>query len=214
MYAPKFPLNFMSYQINPSRFKKLVIAMTVIFLAMTAIRAQQIDFAQVKARDLSGQQVQPLAKSDAKAVVFIFIQTDCPLSNRYAPEIKRLYEKYNSGVVTFWLVYPDREDSAETIQKHLKEFGYKMDALRDVGLQIVKASGATVTPEAAVFVSSKNGMSLIYRGRIDDLVAAFGKTRAEATKHDLDETLAAITGGKTLESKITKAIGCYISHGN
>ena len=200
--------------LNIGDFRKFALVGALICLAAVFGRAQKNDFTQVKARDLSGRQVQPLAKSDAKAVVFIFIQTDCPLSNRYAPEIKRLYEKYNSANVTFWLVYPDRADSAETIQKHLKEFGYKMDALRDVGLQIVKASGAAVTPEAAVFVPSKDGMQMVYRGRIDDLVVAFGKTRAEATKHDLDETLEAIIGGKTLESKITKAIGCYISDDN
>ena len=173
--------------------------------------AQQIDSAQVMARDLSGRQVQPLAKSNTKAIVFLFIQTDCPLSNRYAPEIKRLYEKYNSGGVNFWLVYPDRDDSAATIQKHLKEYGYKMDALRDVGLQIVKASGVSVTPEAAVFVPSKDGMQMVYRGRIDDLVAAFGKTRPAPTTHDLDEMLDAIMNKKTLRSKITEAIGCSIS---
>ena len=192
-------------------FKRFTLVIAFIGLMTISNNAQQIDSAQVKARDLSGRQVQPLAKSNTKAIVFLFIQTDCPLSNRYAPEIKRLYEKYNSGGVNFWLVYPDRDDSAATIQKHLKEFGYKLDALRDVGHKIVKASGATVTPETAVFVPSKDGMSLIYRGRIDDLVIAFGKTRAQATKHDLDEVLAAIIGGKTLASKTTTAIGCYIS---
>ena len=191
--------------------KKIVAVGAMIGLTVISNYAQTVDFTQVTARDLNGRQIQPLAKPDAKAVVFFFVQTDCPLSNRYAPEIKRLYEKYNSGGVNFWLVYPDRDDSAETIQKHLKEFGYKLDALRDVGHKIVKASGATVTPEAAVFVPSKDGMQMVYRGRIDDLVAAFGKTRPAPTTHDLDEMLDAIMNKKTLRSKITEAIGCSIS---
>ena len=194
-----------------SGFKRLAAIIALIYLAAGLSYAQQDDVARVSIADLAGKQVRPLEKSQAKAVVFLFIQTDCPLSNRYAPEIKRIYEKYNSGGVNFWLVYPDRDDSAETIQKHLKEFGYKMGALRDVGYKIVEAAGVSVTPEAAVFVPSKDGMQLIYRGRIDDLVAAFGKTRSEATKHDLDEMLEAIIGGKKVERKITKAIGCYIS---
>ena len=150
----------------------------------------------------------------SRQLFFSLFRTNCPISNRYAPEIKRLYEKYNSGGINFWLIYPERDDSAEAIRKHLTEFDYKMGALRDVGHQIVKSSGASVTPEAAVFVPTKDGMNLIYRGRIDDLVAAFGKTRPAATKHDLDETLTAIIEGKVLESRITKAIGCYISDEN
>ena len=39
--------------------------------------------------------IQPLQNVRSKAVVFLFVETSCPISNRYAPEIKRLYEKYN-----------------------------------------------------------------------------------------------------------------------
>jgi peroxiredoxin len=193
-----------------SGFKILAVG-ALICLAAVLSRAQQTDFAQIKLSDLAGKQVQSLQKSDAKAIVFLFIQTECPLSNRYAPEIKRLYEKYNSGGVTFWLVYPDKDDSAEKIQKHLAEYDYKIGVLRDVGHKLVKATGVSVTPEAAVFVPSNDGMQMIYRGRIDDRTAAFGKTRPAATTHDLDEVLEMIVSGKPLTNKTTLAIGCSIS---
>ena len=172
---------------------------------------QKVDFAQVKVQDLTAKNIQPLQKMRSKAVVFLFIQTACPISNRYAPEIKRLYEKYASGDVTFWLVYPDKDDSAQAIRRHLKEYNYKIGVLRDSRHELVKATGVNVTPEAAVFIPSDGGeVQMVYRGRIDDLVVAFGKSRPAPINHDLDETLDTIISGKPMTLKTTTAVGCSI----
>ncbi len=191
-------------------FKKLVLANAFICLAAIFSFGQKIDVAQIKVPDLNAKEIQPLQNVRAKAVVFLFIETDCPISNRYAPEIKRLYEKYHSDV-TFWLVYPDRDDSAQAIRRHLKEYGYRIGVLRDSRHELVKATGVNFTPEAAIFIPADDGARMVYRGRIDDLVAAFGKLRPAPTNHDLDETLNAIISGKTMMLKTTTAIGCSIS---
>jgi peroxiredoxin len=203
--------NKRNFEMTISGLKKFAAAVAVIFSAVIFSSAQNIDSAQVRATNLAGQTVQPLQKIQGKAVVFLFIQTACPISNRYAPEIKRLYEKFADSGVTFWLVYPDKDDSAAVISRHLKEFGYKMDALRDSRRELVKATGVNVTPEAAVFIPLEDGMRMVYRGRIDDLVAAFGKTRSAPTTHDLEETLENILSGKPVTNKTTVAIGCSIS---
>ena len=39
--------------------------------------------------------------------VLIFVSTDCPVSNRYAPEITRLLEEFSPRGVRFQLVYPN-----------------------------------------------------------------------------------------------------------
>ena len=57
--------------------------------------------------DLEGQSVDPLERGEARARVFVFVRTDCPISNRYAPEIKRLHERYRDQGVAFDLVYVD-----------------------------------------------------------------------------------------------------------
>ena len=192
-------------------FKKLAVASAIICLAAIFGFGQKVDFAQVKVPDLNAKDIQPLQNVRSKAVVFLFIETSCPISNRYVPEIKRLYEKYTSGGVTFWLVYPDKDDSAPAIRRHLKEYGYKISVLRDLRHELVKVTGVNVTPEAVVFIPSDDGVRMIYRGRIDDLVTAFGKSRPAPTNHDLDETLDAIISGKTMTLKTTTAIGCSIS---
>src|ERR1043166_4081682 len=55
--------------------------------------------------DLDGRVFDPFQEKGA-AIVFIFVSNDCPISNRYAPEVKRLHEKFHPKGVVFWLVHP------------------------------------------------------------------------------------------------------------
>ena len=45
--------------------------------------------------DLSGKAHDPFA-SPARARVFIFVRTDCPITNRYAPEVARLAQQFKA----------------------------------------------------------------------------------------------------------------------
>lgn len=143
-----------------------------------------------------------------KAIVCLFTRTDCPVSNSYAPEVGRLHGKFASRAVTFFLVYPDADESAEAIAKHLKEFAYPFPGLRDPRHELVKKSGVKITPEAAVFDAKGN---LLYRGRIDDRYVDFGKQRAAPTVRDLDQALEAILAGKPAPPAAGPAIGCFIA---
>jgi hypothetical protein len=158
--------------------------------------------------DLAGRRVNPLRSDDAKAQVFLFTRTDCPIANRYAPEVRRLEEKFAPSGVTFWLVYPDPDESVESIKKHLNAYQYDLGVLRDTSHSFVKMTGVRVTPEAVVFAS---GGKMIYRGRIDDRYVAFGKMRPQPTIHDLEIALEALLKGNPLRMKTTQAIGCFIS---
>ena len=55
---------------------------------------------------------------------------------------------------------------------------------------------------------------LLYRGRIDDRVADFGKRRVEPTRRDLRLALDDILAGKPVQTRLTKAVGCYIPEDN
>src|SRR5258705_11944192 len=45
-----------------------------------------------------------------KVVVCLFTRTDCPVSNSYAPEVRRIYEKFSPRGGGFYLVYPDPDE--------------------------------------------------------------------------------------------------------
>jgi thiol-disulfide isomerase/thioredoxin len=169
----------------------------LLIIAATSVLAQVVD--------LLDNASDPL--KSAKVVVLIFVRTDCPISNRYAPELKRLAEKYKSEKMKFFLVYSGSEQTAELIKKHQAEFGLTLEAWRDPQLKFAKEFGVTVTPECIVWQQGK----LMYRGRIDNRFVAFGKMRDVPTSHDLEDILEAVSHGKIVTKKITKAIGCFIS---
>ena len=159
--------------------------------------------------DLDGRSVEPFTASapPPPARVFLFVGTTCPISNRYAPEVRRLYEQFAGQGVEFRLVYPDPDDTADAIRKHVADFSYPMRALRDPQQSLVRITGASVTPEVAVFT---DGDRLVYRGRIDDWYLEFGKERAAPTTRDLRDVLAAIVAGEQVAPRTTQAIGCEI----
>ena len=159
------------------------------------------------ATGLDGKPVDPFRVARGKVLVLIFVRTDCPISNRYAPSIQQLSAKYAENA-EFFLVYPSKKETADSIRKHEQEFGYKLSALRDPQHILVKQSMAQITPEAAVFVADRQ---LVYHGRIDNLYEDFGHSRKSATTHELADAIEAAIAGKVLSSSTTPAVGCYIS---
>jgi thiol-disulfide isomerase/thioredoxin len=157
--------------------------------------------------DLAGQAVDPFRANPDKPVVLIFVRTDCPISNRYAPTIQRLSAQY-ADKVAFWLVYPDKSESSAAIERHLHDYGYKLPALHDPQHMLVKLGQAQVTPEVAVFDASGQ---LVYHGRIDNWYVTFGHPRPAPTTHELDDALQAVLKGGKPAVAAASGIGCYIS---
>ena len=160
--------------------------------------------AELTLRDLDNNPVQPMRQAASGATVFLFTRSDCPISNRYAPEVNRIAQEFPQ--VRFWLVYVEPHRSAEALRRHAAEYGYPFGGLIDSKHQLVKLAQARITPEAAVFI----GGTLVYRGRIDDRYIAFGKARQAANVHDLEQVLQASAAGKRLPFRETKSVGCFI----
>ncbi len=130
--------------------------------------------------------------------VWIFVRTDCPISNRYAPTIARLQTEFPAA--RFTLVYPE---TVRSVEEHKREYGLDaMPAVIDHRLERVRKAGVRVTPEAAVF---NDDGKLVYRGRIDDRQQNLRVARSPQ-KQDLREAL--LHPPATLVS--TRAIGCAI----
>lgn len=143
----------------------------------------------------------------AKATVFIFVATDCPNSNTYAPVLARFYHEYSPRGVAFFNVYSDPSETAATVRKHDADFGTPFPALLDPHQTLARETGARNTPE--VVILGPEGQQL-YRGRIDNRFVDIGKTRFQPTENDLPEALDAILQGKTPLHPVTRTIGCAI----
>src|SRR5438045_3144336 len=163
----------------------------------------------VRLPDLDNRLVDPLLASESsKAVVFLFASVDCPVSNRYAPVVQRLYETFAAQGVAFWLVYPNPAETPAAIRDHVKAFNYPVHALRDPKHELVKLTHVVVTPEVAVFDRTH---ALIYHGRIDDRYVSLGVERPSPTRQDLADALTATLSGAKVREAVTQAVGCYIA---
>jgi len=183
----------------------LIFSFTAVTITAGAIRGEGAQ--QPTGVDLAGKPVDPLRTNPGMPVVLIFLRTDCPISNRYAPTIQRLSAEY-AGKTVFWLIYPDRSESSAAIEQHLRDYGYKLPALHDPQHSLVKLGQAQVTPEVAVFDA---GGQLVYHGRIDNWYQDFGHSRSAPTTHELNDAVQAVLSGKTPQVTTASGVGCYIS---
>lgn len=151
--------------------------------------------------------IDPLADPTARATVLLFTRSDCPISNRYAPEVARLHAEYGPRGVAFFLVYVDPDQSEEAVRAHVRDHGYACRVLLDRSHQLVALAGASITPEAALFLP---GGRRIYRGRIDDRFVALDVMRPQPTRRDLAEAIEAALAGRAPEVTETTAIGCVL----
>jgi hypothetical protein len=147
----------------------------------------------------------PLARPGV--VALIFVRTDCPIANRYAPTLRALAEEHGARGTRFVLVYPDQDATPEAIDRHRGEYSLALDALRDPGHAWVRRTGARMTPEAAVYDRARR---LVYRGRIDDRFPLPGVARDEPRVRDLDLVLDLLERGERLEFTSQPAVGCPI----
>ena len=148
----------------------------------------------------------PAPAQSGKPLVLLFVRTDCPISNRYAPELERIYEKYSVEGIDFQSVYPELGLSSQDLDHHRTDYGLKIPASLDPDRHYVNLAKATVTPEAAVFVEGK----LVYRGRIDNWYIDIGKSLPKPTEHSLDDVLRLISQGKVPAFRETRPVGCVI----
>jgi Redoxin len=161
--------------------------------------------------DLHGQPIRDLAGPGVRIVVFFFAATDCPISNRYIPEIKRLTQKYGPKGVRFWWVYPNANDTIKAVADHNRDFGVTGDTILDPKQSLVDRSHVTVTPEAAVFLVEDGALREVYHGRIDDRYLDIGQERPQPQRFDLETAVFAALAGETVPQPEGPPVGCSIA---
>jgi thiol-disulfide isomerase/thioredoxin len=143
---------------------------------------------------------------EAKAVVVLFIGTQCPINNLYMPILADMQRKYADKGVVFVAVNSNAQDDAADIARHAKEYALPFVVLRDEGAKLADRFAAQRTPEAFVLDGTR---TVRYRGRIDDRYDK-GVQRARATRHDLTAAVDAVLAGKAVEHPVTEPAGCPV----
>ena len=158
-------------------------------------------------RVADGERLDATALGGGERTVFLFTRVDCPIANRYAPEMERIASEYGAEGFQFWLVYANPRLPVEEIDAHRAEYALTIPALFDPEHALVHRCEATITPEAAVF--DEDG-ELCYLGRIDDQYSGLNQWRVHPRRLDLREALNEVLEGKPVTVARTEAVGCFL----
>lgn len=143
---------------------------------------------------------------DKKAIVIVFVGTECPLANQYAPTLAELHKQYADKGVQFLAINANPQDSFVAVAAHALEHGIPSPVLKDFEQKAARALGATRTPEAFILDGKR---TIRYHGRIDDQFGVSHK-RAEPRRRDLKEALDEVLAGKAVSAPLTEFEGCLI----
>ena len=144
---------------------------------------------------------------NARAVVVLFLGTECPVNNAYVPVLTALHKKYDPKGVVFVAVNSNQQDDAAAVAQHARSFGIPFPVLKDDGAAVADRFRAERVPEAFVLDGS---LTVRYRGRIDDQFGQ-GVTHPKATRDDLAEAINDVLAGKAVAQPVTAVRGCPIS---
>jgi peroxiredoxin len=142
----------------------------------------------------------------AKAIVLMFIATQCPVSNAYNERMVHLYKEYAAKGIAFVGINSNKQENVEEIKKHATEHGFSFPVLKDNNNVIADKLAASVTPE--IFVLNKK-FDVLYHGRIDD-----SRRASDVKSDDLRIVLDELLAGKRVTVSETKAFGCTIKRIN
>jgi peroxiredoxin len=143
---------------------------------------------------------------DKKAIVVVFVGTECPIANLYLPELAQMQKHYGDKGVQFLAINSNDQDSFSEVVAHARERHLPFPVLKDDGQRAADAFGARRTPE--VFLLDGN-RKIRYRGRIDDQYGYLYR-RAAPTRTELKDAIEELLAGKPITTPQTECRGCLI----
>ena len=186
------------------KFLSLAALVTVYYLSIAACANYSspekiTDFTLI---DYNGKKHSLSDYKDSKAIVIMFIATECPVSNDYNSRMESLSKKFSQKEIAFIGINSNKAESVEMIKEHAEEKGLTFTILKDEKNIIADKFEASFTPEVYVLNSDFN---ILYHGRIDN-----ARKESEVEVKDLENALNEILAGKEVTKKETKAFGCSI----
>ena len=184
-------------------FKKSLIAVFTLFLIVQVGTASStVKYKNFTLPDYDGKKYSLTDYKDSKAIVVMFISTQCPVSNAYNERMAKIYKDYKSKGITFLGINSNNQEKIAEIKSHSKKNKFGFPVLKDKNNMIADQFEASFTPEIYVL----NGkLEQLYHGRIDD-----SRREKDIKVSDLRNTLDEILAGKEVSVTKTKAFGCTI----
>ncbi len=142
--------------------------------------------------------------ADAKTVVLVFTNNQCPYAKLYESRLVTLASNYGSKGVQFVFINPGAGDAGETLQE-MASRNYS-PYLADEGQKVSRQFGATKTPEVFVLHNTDGEFTLKYKGAIDDNPQMESGVKNFYLRSVIDEILA----NRPVSAGDKRATGCLI----
>src|SRR5947207_2008257 len=101
-------------------------------------------------KDIQGQGHKLEEWKSSRALVIVFLGTECPLAKQYAPRLQELADKYSKQDVAVLIINSNQQDSLTELTHFARTSGLKTPILKDLGNKIADQFQAERTPEAFV----------------------------------------------------------------
>lgn len=142
--------------------------------------------------------------ANAKTVVLVFTNNQCPYAKLYENRLVTLASNYSAKGTQFIFINPGAGDAGETLQD-MASRKYS-PYLADVGQKVSMQFGATKTPEVFVLHNTGEEFILKYKGAIDDNPQMESGVKNFYLRNVLDEVLA----NHPVSTSDKRATGCLI----
>jgi peroxiredoxin len=181
----------------------LVLILSVLFISAAANAYSPIEKVEdFTLTDYNGNKHSLSQYKDSKAIVVMFIATECPVSNAYNSRMEKLFKEFSEKGITFLGINSNKSESVSRIKEHAKDNSLTFPILKDENNIIADKFDASYTPEIYVLDGRLN---VLYHGRIDN-----SKSESDVESQDLRNAINEILDGKEVTKKETKAFGCSI----
>jgi hypothetical protein len=157
----------------------------------------------------SDSQAQKTEPKNNTIRVIAFLDTECPISQLYMSELKKISKTYLDKGVRFESYFPVGTATNKEIKRFLKKYEVNFPGFTDKDHLMTQRYEASVMPE--VVVIDKNGL-VTYQGAIDNWYVALGKNRPKPTEFYLLHAIEATLNGNPVLTPRTQAVGCLINH--
>jgi peroxiredoxin len=157
-------------------------------------------------RDINGKSHSLSGFERKKAIVIVFVGTECPLANLYLPTLAKLHQSFAARGIQFLAINSNDQDSAADVAAHARERKLSFPMLKDPDHRAADALGARRTPEAFVLDAQR---TIRYHGRIDD---QYGNThrRASPAHTELKDAIEDLLAGRAVATPFREFQGCVI----
>jgi hypothetical protein len=159
-----------------------------------------------QAADVDGRVHELGGRRDVKATVLVFLGPECPISQRYVPELNRIAAEKGTNAIQFYGVISSPSLARTQAVTFVSEYAITFPVLFDDAGRLARWLRPTHMPEA--FVLNQDGKT-VYHGRIDDWYESPGKPRAVVRNRELRDAISALQSGKAPRKSFVRPVGCY-----